>query len=186
MGRGGTLTVLLLDDSPVFLRTLARDLMRDFPKIVVHTTTDAEDFVRRAPEYDLVGVDLQLTRDPKNRDGFEVLRRLRLLAPARRPAIVVMSAHDSEEDIAEAARLGARYHWGKQHRGVLVGILEEYQRELGPRLTVIADSSHGGRWPAVPWPGVVVRTAWSPGTSLASCGARSPGVPASPSTPTCG
>ena len=97
------ITLVLIDDHSVVLEGLDQ-LLRLEPdfKVIAKCSTVATGI--RAIETlrpDVVILDLRLRQE----DGFEVLRHL---GSGPSPAVVVLTASEDQEDLLEAARLGAR------------------------------------------------------------------------------
>lgn len=97
------LSLLLIDDHPVFLRTLARLLGRHPAFTVLATTTDPIEGVWLAEclAPDVVLLDL----DMPQASGLDLLPRLRAAAPSAH--LVVITFHDQPSYQAEAFRRGA-------------------------------------------------------------------------------
>jgi two-component system nitrate/nitrite response regulator NarL len=97
------ITLVLIDDHSVVLEGLDQ-LLRlepDFKVIAKCSTVAAGIRAIETLRPDVVILDLRLRRE----DGFEVLRHL---GSRPSPAVVVLTASEDQEDLLEAARLGAR------------------------------------------------------------------------------
>ncbi|MDX6326836.1 MAG: hypothetical protein QOK15_3190 [Nocardioidaceae bacterium] len=96
------LTVMVVDDHPMWREAVARDLTEAGHEVVA-TAGDGAEAVRRAPAArpDVVVLDLQL---PKL-SGVEVTRAV--VAMAHVPRILVLSASGEHEDVLEAVKAGA-------------------------------------------------------------------------------
>jgi DNA-binding NarL/FixJ family response regulator len=97
------ITLVLVDDHPFLLDGVEQLLSLDDDFRVLSKCASVDDAVRaidlHAP--DIVILDLKL----KDEDGFAVLRHL---SGRPRPSAIVLTATDSEEDLLQAVRLGAR------------------------------------------------------------------------------
>jgi DNA-binding NarL/FixJ family response regulator len=97
------ITLVLVDDHPFLLDGVQQLLSLDDDFRVLSKCASVEDALRaidlHAP--DIVILDLKL----KDEDGFSVLRHL---SGRTRPSAIVLTATDSEEDLLQAVRLGAR------------------------------------------------------------------------------
>lgn len=96
--------VLLVDDNPFYLRTLAHFLGREEGDVrVVGTVVGGRDAVLQAEQLrpDVVVVDLRMPE----RSGFQVLRELRARSP--RPLLIAMSLMNPLECRDEALAAGA-------------------------------------------------------------------------------
>ena len=97
------ITLVLIDDHSVVLEGLDQ-LLRlepDFNVIAKCSTVAAGIRAIETLRPDVVILDLRLRQE----DGFEVLRHL---GSRPSPAVVVLTASEDQEDLLEAARLGAR------------------------------------------------------------------------------
>ena len=97
------ITLVLIDDHSVVLEGLDQ-LLRlepDFKVIAKCSTVAAGIRAIETLRPDVVILDLRLRQE----DGFEVLHHL---ASRPSPAVVVLTASEDQEDLLEAARLGAR------------------------------------------------------------------------------
>jgi DNA-binding NarL/FixJ family response regulator len=97
------ITLVLIDDHSVVLEGLDQ-LLRlepDFKVIAKCSTVAAGIRAIETLRPDVVILDLRLRQE----EGFEVLRHL---ASRPSPAVVVLTASEDQEDLLEAARLGAR------------------------------------------------------------------------------
>ena len=97
------ITLVLIDDHSVVLEGLDQ-LLRlepDFKVIAKCSTVAAGIRAIESLSPDVVILDLRLRQE----DGFGVLRHL---ASRASPAVVVLTASEDQEDLLEAARLGAR------------------------------------------------------------------------------
>jgi len=97
------ITLVLIDDHSVVLEGLDQ-LLRlepDFKVIAKCSTVAAGIRAIETLRPDVVILDLRLRQE----DGFEVLRHL---GSRPSPAVVVLTASEDQEDLLEAARLGAR------------------------------------------------------------------------------
>ncbi len=97
------ITLVLIDDHSVVLEGLDQ-LLRlepDFKVIAKCSTVAAGIRAIESLHPDVVILDLRL----RHEDGFSVLRHLGARAS---PAVVVLTASEDQEDLLEAARLGAR------------------------------------------------------------------------------
>lgn len=98
-----SITLVLIDDHSVVLEGLDQ-LLRlepDFKVIAKCSTVAAGIRAIETLRPDVVILDLRLRQE----DGFEVLRHL---GSRPSPAVVVLTASEDQEDLLEAARLGAR------------------------------------------------------------------------------
>jgi DNA-binding NarL/FixJ family response regulator len=97
------ISLVLVDDHPFLLDGLEQLLGLDPDFQVLAKCGTAADAIRAAQTLnpDVLILDLRL----REGDGFMVLREL---AGQPRPAVVVLTAAENEEDLLEAARLGAR------------------------------------------------------------------------------
>jgi DNA-binding NarL/FixJ family response regulator len=95
--------VVLIDDHPIVLNGLEQLLSSgtDF-EVVAKCGTAAEGIqAGRSSDADVIVLDLSLPDE----SGLDVLRKL---DTTKRPAVVVLTASDDEEDLLAAVRLGAR------------------------------------------------------------------------------
>lgn len=97
------ITLVLIDDHSVVLEGLDQllRLESDFKVIAKCSTVAAGIRAIETLRPDVVILDLRLRQE----DGFEVLRHL---GSRPSPAVVVLTASEDQEDLLEAARLGAR------------------------------------------------------------------------------
>ena len=95
--------LVLVDDHPLLLDGIEQllSLNADFQVLAKCGTVQDALHAVETHSPDLVILDLKL----RNEDGFAVLRAL---AGRTRPSVVVLTATDSEDDLLEAVRLGAR------------------------------------------------------------------------------
>jgi DNA-binding NarL/FixJ family response regulator len=123
-----SISVVLVDDHPLVLDGLVQLLASgpDF-RVLAKCGTAAEGLEAASSlDPDVLVLDLALP----DRNGLEVLRSL---DPTKRPAVVVLTASDDEEELLSAVNLGAR---GVVLKAMAPRVLEECIR------TVYA----GGRW----------------------------------------
>jgi len=101
---------VVVDDSPMMLKTLSLLLEREKGLQLVGTATDGRHAVRRAIELepDLVLMDLRLP----GMNGFEATRRIKARSPA--PAVIMVTADDTPECRAAASAAGTDGFVGKQ------------------------------------------------------------------------
>lgn len=122
------LRILLVEDDPAQAKlacaVLQQHGFRD--PVVVDTAALA---LARAPEFDLVLLDVQLP----DGSGLDVLRRLR--ERSARPAVVIVTGHGAESIAAEALRLGADDYLSKDGGFIelLPGIVEHVRRAVALR-----------------------------------------------------
>jgi DNA-binding NarL/FixJ family response regulator len=98
--------VLVADDHPAYRRGLALMLTEvDDLEIVGSADTGAQAVeLAGALAPDVVLMDLRMP----DLDGIEATRRIKRLAPAPRPAVVVLTMFDDDESVFTAMRAGAR------------------------------------------------------------------------------
>jgi two-component system response regulator RegA len=92
---------LLIDDEPVFLRTLQRSLERQGIQSMTATTTDAALDAARSTDFDFALVDLKIGKE----SGLRLIAPLRELRPKMR--IVMMTGYASVATAVEAIKAGA-------------------------------------------------------------------------------
>lgn len=99
----GTISVMVVDDHPMWRQTLRKVLERSRVGVVVAEASDGEEAIARARETkpDVVVMDLGLP----NMNGVEATRRL--VGMLRTIKVLVLSASDREADVLEAIRAGA-------------------------------------------------------------------------------
>ncbi len=121
--------ICFFDDDVRFVRTMVREVERRVLGAFAYGTTCPDEVVARAHEFDLLFIDLQLTKDHDNRGGFDVICRLR----APHPTIVVLSGHDRYEDRLRSLELGAVHHWlkGRETRIIIPWIKAFQAQRLG-------------------------------------------------------
>jgi DNA-binding NarL/FixJ family response regulator len=97
------ISLVLLDDHPLVLSGLEQLLQSGTDFEVLATCGTAADGLHAVESLqpDVLVLDLKLP----DQDGFHVLRHL---DPQRRPAVVVLTASHDEDELLDAARLGAR------------------------------------------------------------------------------
>jgi two-component system, NarL family, nitrate/nitrite response regulator NarL len=95
--------VVLLDDHPMVLKGLEQLLRAEPDFQVLATCGSVEEGLEAVHtlDPDVLVLDLKLRED----DGLSVLRQL---DPNKPPAVVVLTASQDEDDLVDAARLGAR------------------------------------------------------------------------------
>lgn len=98
-----TISVMVVDDHPMWRQTLRKVLERSRVGIVVAEASDGEEAVARAKETkpDVAVMDLALP----NMNGIEATRRL--VGMLRTIKVLVLSASDREADVLEAIQAGA-------------------------------------------------------------------------------
>jgi DNA-binding NarL/FixJ family response regulator len=101
---------VVVDDSPIMLKTLSLFLERQSGFELIGTATDGRHAVRRVIELqpDLVLMDLRLP----GMNGFDATRRIKARSPA--PAVVMVTADDTPECRAAASAAGTDGFVGKQ------------------------------------------------------------------------
>jgi two-component system response regulator RegA len=92
---------LLIDDEPVFLRTLQRSLERQGIQSMTATTKDAALDAARSTAFDFALVDLKIGKE----SGLRLIGPLRELRPQMR--IVMMTGYASVATAVEAIKAGA-------------------------------------------------------------------------------
>jgi DNA-binding NarL/FixJ family response regulator len=97
------ISLVLLDDHPLVLSGLEQLLQSGTDFEVLATCGTAADGLQAVESLhpDVLVLDLKLP----DQDGLHVLRRL---DPTKRPAVVVLTASHDEDELLDAARLGAR------------------------------------------------------------------------------
>jgi len=122
-----TLTVLVVDDDPV-MRTILRAMLTASGHAVEVAADGAEGLARLVHETtgaalpDVVIVDSRMP----GIDGLEVVRRLRAHPGTRDLALVVMSAADTDADVAVGLEAGAdRFLFKPVTPGRLVTVVQE-------------------------------------------------------------
>jgi DNA-binding NarL/FixJ family response regulator len=126
-----SISLVLVDDHPVVLNGLQQLLGSEPDFEVLATCGTAEEGLRAVESLhpDVLVLDLKLP----GQDGLDVLRRL---DPSRRPAVVVLTASHDENELLDAARLGAR---GVVLKAMAPRVLEDCIRTVhagGRRLNV--------------------------------------------------
>lgn len=98
--------VLILDDLPDYVRSLAHALARDFE---VETALSLEEAVQKMKsDIDVCLVDIRLDeKDPVNRDGLKFLEWVKERYP--RVPVIMMSAYRDFDAAVEALNRGAAY-----------------------------------------------------------------------------
>ncbi len=98
-----TISVMIVDDHPMWRQTLRKVLERSRVGVVVAEASDGEEAIARARETkpDVAVMDLGLP----NMNGIEATRRL--VGILRTIKVLVLSASDREADVLEAIRAGA-------------------------------------------------------------------------------
>jgi len=101
---------VVVDDSPIILKTLSLLLERENGFQLVGTATDGYHGVRRVIELqpDLVLMDLRLP----GMNGFDATRRIKARSPA--PAVIMVTGDDTPECRAAASAAGTDGFVGKQ------------------------------------------------------------------------
>jgi DNA-binding NarL/FixJ family response regulator len=101
---------VVVDDSPMMLKTLSLFLERQGGIELIGTATDGRHAVRRVIELepDLVLMDLRLP----GMNGFDATRRIKARSPA--PAVIMVTADDTPECRAAASAAGTDGFVGKQ------------------------------------------------------------------------
>lgn len=99
--------VLIADDHPVVRAGLATLLQAAEDIEVVDTVDNTEAAVNRAPEADVVLMDLRFGESPSSRDaaGTEATRRIRALPNA--PHVLVITNYSTDGDVVGAVSAGA-------------------------------------------------------------------------------
>jgi len=102
-GATGPIRLLLVDDQPLVLAGVRRVLEADPGFIVVAEVGGGDDAIQalRHHSTDVVVLDLNMP----GRDGFDVLREIRLGGPL--PRVLVLSLHDEPAYVSRAVRDGA-------------------------------------------------------------------------------
>ena len=97
------ITVMVVDDHPMWRQTLRKVLERSRVGVVVAEASDGEEALVRAQELkpDVIVMDLGLP----NMSGIEATQQL--VTALRSTKVLVLSASDSETDVLEAIRAGA-------------------------------------------------------------------------------
>jgi DNA-binding NarL/FixJ family response regulator len=97
------ISLVLLDDHPVVLNGLEQLFQSDPDFEVLATCATADDGLKAVESLspDILILDLKL----HDESGLDVLRRL---DAGKRPAVVVLTASQDEDELLDAARLGAR------------------------------------------------------------------------------
>jgi two-component system nitrate/nitrite response regulator NarL len=114
--------VVLVDDHPLVLKGLEQLLGSEpsFEVLAACGTTAEGLHAVESLRPDVLVLDLKLP----DQDGLSVLRRL---DPTARPAVVVLTASQDEDDLLDAARLGAR---GIVLKGMAPRVLEDCIRAV--------------------------------------------------------
>jgi DNA-binding NarL/FixJ family response regulator len=101
---------VVVDDSPIMLKTLSLFLQAQSGFELIGTATDGRHAVRRVIELqpDLVLMDLRLP----GMNGFDATRRIKARCPA--PAVIMVTADDTPECRAAASAAGTDGFVGKQ------------------------------------------------------------------------
>jgi DNA-binding NarL/FixJ family response regulator len=117
---------VVVDDSPMMLKTLSLLLERENDFQLVGTATDGRHAVRRVIELqpDLVLMDLRLP----GMNGFDATRRIKARSPA--PAVIIVTADDTPECRAAASAAGTDGFVAKQQ---MFTQLPAAMRKLFPR-----------------------------------------------------
>jgi DNA-binding NarL/FixJ family response regulator len=129
---GWPIRTLVVDDSPVVLKTLSLLLAEESGFQLVGTAIDGPHAMRRVIELhpDLVLTDLQMP----GMNGLEVTRRIKALSPA--PAVIMVTADDTPECRAAASAAGTDGFVGKLN---MFTQLRAAIRNLFPRTTLRHD-----------------------------------------------
>ena len=108
---GRPIRTVVVDDSPLILKTLSSFLERQEDFQLVGTATDGSHAVRRAMELepDLVLLGLRLT----GMNGLEATRQIK--ARSQAPAIIMVTANDTPACRAAALAAGTDGFVGKRH-----------------------------------------------------------------------
>lgn len=124
------LTVLVVDDHPLFRQGVVQLLALDAAFSVVGDTGNAESALALAMEHepDIVLLD----RHMPGTDGIEVLRKLREAGVASR--IIMLTVSDDPDDVTRALRLGASGYLLKDMEPE--DMLEQLRRALGSQPVV--------------------------------------------------
>lgn len=122
------LRILLVEDDPLQakLAKVALEAAGFAPPTMVETAADA---MARAPEHDLLLLDVQLP----DGNGLDVLRKLR--ERSSRPAVVIVTGHGGERIAVDALRLGADDYVSKDagFTEILPTVVERVRRALALR-----------------------------------------------------
>ena len=110
-GGGWIIRTVVVDDSPMVLKTLSSFLQLQHDFQLVGSATDGRHAVRRVVELqpDLVLMDLRLP----GINGLEATRQIK--ARSQAPAVIMVSADDTPECRAAASAAGTDGFVGKQH-----------------------------------------------------------------------
>jgi CheY-like chemotaxis protein len=102
---------LVVDDSPIILKTLSLFLQRQQDFQLIGTAVDGYQALRRVAELkpDLVLMDFHLP----GMTGLEVARRIKAFSPA--PVVIMVTAEDTPECRTAAIAAGANGFAGKHH-----------------------------------------------------------------------
>ncbi|MFY0521907.1 sigma-54-dependent transcriptional regulator [Archangium gephyra] len=123
------LRVLIVDDERMALRNLA-GVLQPLGNIEVHRAsnlTEARQILEEAV-IDIAFIDLQLSQDIRNRDGFTLIQEIH---GRYQTVIVVVSSHSQPNEIREAMKLGAEDYVLKTETEQRVPIiLKELRRKL--------------------------------------------------------
>jgi len=99
------ITVVIADDHPAVREGLAAILKSQSDIKVVAEATNGEDTLEMCKQHrpDVLLLDLRMPR----KDGLQVMTEL-TACPVSRPRVIVMTTHDSEDDIQRSVKSGAK------------------------------------------------------------------------------
>jgi DNA-binding response OmpR family regulator len=97
------LTVLVIDDSPTIVASLARMLEQNGYRVLQAMTAEDGISIAMAEVPDVIFLDIVLPE----MDGFSALRRLRRETPTQRIPIIMMSGNEAATEQFYAQRIGA-------------------------------------------------------------------------------
>jgi len=106
-------TVLIVDPSPIFRRTLKSVIQTSEAGVDVHEADSADQaaqVVKREPP-DVIFIDIALP----GQNGIEFIRTMKEVVPDSH--VVVLTSHDSEEHEAASIQKGADYFLSKERSG---------------------------------------------------------------------
>ncbi|MDH3215845.1 MAG: PEP-CTERM-box response regulator transcription factor [Candidatus Krumholzibacteria bacterium] len=103
-------TLLIVDDEPAIVKNLQWAFKKDYSVITANTQEEALDLVRnRRPG--LMLLDLSLTGDPEDLEGFHILESALLINPLLK--IIVVTGHDEKDNALKAVEKGAYDFYAK-------------------------------------------------------------------------
>ncbi|UCF04181.1 MAG: PEP-CTERM-box response regulator transcription factor [bacterium] len=97
-------TLLIVDDEEAILKQIGWAFKKDFSIVTAGTVGDALDAVKSSKP-DLMLLDLSLTGDPQQLEGFQILETALSVNPLLK--VIVMTGHDERENALRAIEKGA-------------------------------------------------------------------------------